>query len=155
MDSQQILANSVNEVIQQNPNSVDSLDGFIGKVADEFLKRKLDEFPTMCGVMWYENKKKRDILAETAKRGRFDATNNTETYWSDSGEYLIAEDVPKELYIFMQVFVYKHFWSDDKVCKPFIRAICNRAGPMTNYEAMNLLIKVKQIYGPNSDRSLT
>jgi hypothetical protein len=51
----------------------------------------------------------------------------------------------------------KDFWSasNAKIWRPFMKTICDRRSPMIAYDAMNLLIKVKQLYGSNSDLSLT
>lgn len=153
--SQNELISIVNEVMKEDASAADSPEKLLERVSKKFLNQKLDMFPVWCCQMWQENQKKIAILKQTAQRGKFDTHFNTETYWSNDRSFMSGEDVPKELYIFMQNFVYRGFWQDDKISKPFVRAICNRKGPMTQYEAENLLIKVKQFYGSNADLSLT
>jgi hypothetical protein len=149
------LTSIVNEVMKEDPSAADSPEKLLEKVAAKFLNNKLDCFPIWCCQMWQDNQKRLEFLREAGTRGKFDIWNKTETYWSNDRNFMSAEDVPKEMYLFMQNFVYRNFWGDDKVWRPFVRAICNRKGPMTKYEAENLLIKVKQLYGSNSDLSLT
>ena len=153
--NQELLNQAVNNVMLEHPNATDSVEGLMEKVAYEFMKNKIDDFPRICDVTFMQNKIKRDELRQTAKRGKFDAANNTETYWSDERNFMHDFEIPQELYCFMQVFVYKDFWSEsnDKIWRPFMKKLCDHR--MIAYDAMNLLIKIKQFYGSNSDLSLT
>lgn len=153
--SQNELAAIVNEVMKEDSSAADSPEKLLDRVARKFLNQKLDAFPIWCCQMWQDNQNRLKTLREVGTRGKFDMHFNTETYWSADRSFMSAEDVPSEMYLFMQNFVFRGFWRDDKVWRPFVRAICNRKGPMTQYEAENLLIKVKQIYGSNADLSLT
>lgn len=153
--NQNALASIVNEVMKEDPSAADNPEKLLERVTKKFLNHKLDMFPVWCCQMWQDNQLRLERLRETGVRGKFDVHFNTETYWSNDHNFMSAEDVPQEMYIFMQTFVFRGFWGDEKVWRPFVRAICNRKGPMTQYEAENLLIKVKQIYGSNADLSLT
>lgn len=155
--NQQLLTQAVNEVMQESPNATMSVESLLEKVSRNFLNKKLDDFPMICDIARVQNALKREELRLTAKRGKFDSHNNTETYWSDERNFMHDYEIPQELYSFMEHFVYKDFWSAEnaKVWRPFMKAICDRRSPMIAYDAMNLLIKVKQLYGSNSDLSLT
>lgn len=153
--NQNTLSAIVNEVMKEDPTAADSPERLLERVTTKFLNHKLDMFPVWCCQMWQDNQKRLQRLREIGTRGKFDIHLNTETYWSNDRNFMSAEDVPQEMYIFMQTFVFRGFWGNEKVWHPFVRAICNRKGPMTQYEAENLLIKVKQIYGSNADLSLT
>ena len=153
--NQNALTSIVNEVMKEDPTAADSPERLLERVTKKFLNHKLDMFPVWCCQMWQDNQVRLKRLRETAKRGLYDIALNQETYWSNDRNFMSAEDVPQDMYIFMQTFVYRGFWGNEKVWRPFVRAICNRKGPMTQYEAENLLIKVKQIYGSNADLSLT
>lgn len=153
--NQNALSAIVNEVMKEDPTAADNPEKLLDRVTRKFLNHKLDMFPAWCCQMWQDNQKRLKLLRETGVRGKFDITNNTETYWSNDRNFMSAEDIPSEMYTFMQTFVFRGFWGDERVWRPFVRAICNRKGPMTQYEAESLLIKVKQIYGSNADLSLT
>lgn len=153
--SQNELIAIVNEVMKEDSSAADSPERLLERVSQKFLNQKLDAFPIWCCQMWQDNQNRLKTLREIGTRGKFDIYNNTETYWSNDRSFMSAEDIPKEMYLFMQNFVYRYFWNDEKVWRPFVRAICNRKSPMIQYEAENLLIKVKQIYGSNTDLSLT
>lgn len=156
--NQLLLNQAVNDVVKENPNATDDIEGLMEKVSRKFLNAKLDDFPRICDIARVQNKMKRDELNGIgARRGKFDSVNNTETFWSDEGNFMHDYEIPQELYAFMEHFVYRNFWTDDnaKVWRPFMKAICARNSPMLQYDAMNLLIKVKQIYGSNADMSLT
>lgn len=153
-----LLNESVNQVILENSNVTDNMEDFVEKVSRKFLNKKLDDFPMLCDVARVQNKIKRDELESIgARRGKFDSVNNSETYWSDEGNFMHDYEIPQELYAFMEHFVYKEFWTDEnsRIWRPFMKKICNRNSPMIAYDAMNLLIKVKQFYGSNADTSLT
>lgn len=154
-DNQNALVSIVNEVMKEDPTAAESPEKLLDRVTRKFLNHKLDMFPIWCTQMWMDNQKRLERLREVGKRGLYDFHLNQETYWSNDRNFMSAEDVPQDLYIFMQTFVFRGFWRDEKVWRPFVRAICNRAGPMSKYEAENLLIKVKQIYGSNEDLGLT
>lgn len=155
--NQILLTNAVNEVMSENPNATDDMEGLIEKVSRKFLNSKLDDFPKICDIARIQNKIKYDELSLTAKRGKFDILNKIETFWSDERNFMHDFEIPQELYSFMVHFVYKDFWTEgnSKVWRPFMKSICSRTSPMIDYDAMNLLIKVKQLYGSNSDLSLT
>ena len=155
--NQILLTQAVNEVVKENPNATDDIEGLMEKVSRRFLNKKLDDFPAICDIARVQNKMKQDELRLTAKRGKFDVLNKSETYWSNEGNFMHDYEIPQELYAFMENFVYKGFWSDEnaKVWRPFMKKICSRTSPMIAYDAMNLLIKVKQLYGSNADLSLT
>lgn len=156
--NQILLTQSVNEVVLENPNATDDIEGLMEKVSRKFLNKKLDDFPVICDIARVQNKIKREELRSLgARRGKFDSINNTETYWSDEGNFMHDYEIPQELYAFMENFVYKDFWSDEnsKIWRPFMKKICQRTSPMIAYDAMNLLIKIKQLYGSNADMSLT
>lgn len=155
--NQQLLTQAVNEVVSENPNATDDVAGLLEKVSKNFLNKKLDDFPAICDIARVQNALKREELSQTARRGKFDSVNNTESYWSDERNFMHDYEIPQELYSFMENFVYKSFWAkeNDRVWRPFMKKICDRRSPMIAYDAMNLLIKVKQLYGSNSDVSLT
>lgn len=156
--NQILLAESVNQVMLESSNATDDVEGFVEKVSRKFLNKKLDDFPMLCDVARVQNQIKKEELRDTgARRGKFDSMNNSETYWSDQGNFMHDYEIPQELYSFMEHFVYKDFWSDDnsKIWRPFMNKICQRRSPMIAYDAMNLLLKIKQLYGSNADLSLT
>lgn len=156
-NNQLLLTAAVNEVMKTDPGAADDPQKLLQKVSREFLNMKLDDFPRMCDVARVQNRIKFDNLRGLAKTGKYDMVNATETMWSDDGLFMYDFDIPEDLYNFMVHFVYKDFWAEDngKVWRRFMKAICSRRSPMIAYDAMNLLIKVKQIYGANADLSLT
>ena len=153
--NQVLLADSVNEVVKDNSSSTDDIQGLIEKVSRKFLNKKLDDFPSICDITFIQNKLKREELSQTAKRGKFDYMNKSETYWSDERNFMHDFEIPQELYCFMQTFVYKDFWTkeNEKIWRPFMGKLCKSR--MIAYDAMNMLIKIKQYYGSNMDLSLT
>lgn len=154
-DNQNKLAAIVNEVMKEDSSAADSPEKLLDRVTRKFLSHKLDMFPIWCTQMWMDNQNRLKRLREIGVRGKYDYSLNQETYWSNDRSFMSAEDIPQDMYIFMQTFVFRGFWGDEKVWRPFVRAICKRKGPMTQQEAENLLIKVKQLYGSNADLSLT
>lgn len=155
--NQHLLNAAVNEVLLECPKANENMEDLLERVSAKFLNMKLDDFPRMCDVARIQNKIKFDNLKDVAKAGKYDAANNQTTLWSDDHTFMYDFDIPQELYVFMVNFVYKGFWTEGnaKVWRRFMKALCARDASMTNYEAMNLLIKVKQIYGSNSDITLT
>lgn len=149
---------AVNQVMEENPHATDNMEDFLFKVNKKFLNLKLDDFPRMCDIARIQNKIKFDTLRECGvTNGKFDSSHNVETFWSGDRTFMFDYDIPQELYSFMVVFVYKDFWTDNnaKIWRPFMKKLCARNSAMSYYDAMNLLIKIKQVYGANSDLSLT
>lgn len=136
--------NAMQDVLKENP----SLDirnkplEFIKKVSEKFMQNQLDAFPYYCQIARWQNKLKQDELKETSKKGKY-----TDSYgWSDKGEFKFDYEIPEDLYLFMVNMVYTDFWSNEnaKVWRGFMKAICRGDDPM------DTLIKVKKIYGSNS-----
>lgn len=161
-NNQIMFTEATNRVMKRNPNATSSMELLLEEVSKEVLDMQLDAFPAMCDLARMENKKKLDTLrhmaaAGIATTGKFDSHHRSETYWSENRGFMHDFEIPSNLYAFMEHFVYKDFWheSNGKVWRPFMKAVCSRTSPITKYEAMNLLIKVKQIYGSNEDVTLT
>lgn len=147
-----ILDDCVNEVVKENPDVTSSHEGFFEAISQRFIEKRLEEFPKICDVTRIQNWMKYEEMKEKSYKGKY-----TDTYgWSKDGTFKFDFDIPQDLYLFMINLVYKDFWGNDneKVWRKFMNKICSRTSPMTILEAQTLLIKTKQIYGPNSDRSL-
>lgn len=119
---------------------------FIKKVSEKFMQNQIDAFPIYCQIAQMQNKIKYDELKETSKRGKY--TNSIG--WSDKGEFKFDYEIPEDLYLFMVNMVYTDFWSNEnaKVWRGFMKAVC--AGE----DSMQLLMKVKTIYGSNSQENM-
>ena len=140
-----MLAEATNEVMLEKPNAISNLEDFFNRVSKKFLEKKIDDFPRMCQVARVQNKIKLDEL-QNSNKGKFTDTIG----WSENREFKFEFEIPEDLYLFMINLVYKDFWSDEnkKVWRAFMNAVCR------GDNAMELLMKTKMIYGPNSDRSL-
>lgn len=117
---------------------------FIKEVSKKFIELQLDAFPMYCQVARVQNKLKQDQLFSEGSKGKY-----TDSYgWSEKGTFKHDYEIPSELYTFMQNLVYSEFWSEDneKIWRSFMRAICRGDDPM------ELLMKVKMIYGNNSQK---
>ncbi len=135
---------AVVDVMKENSNlsiKTNPLE-FIKKVSEKFMENQIDAFPQYCMIARWQNKIKYDELKETSKRGKY--TNSIG--WSEKGEFKFDYEIPEDLYLFMINMVYTDFWSNEnaKVWRGFMKAIC--AGE----DSMQLLMKVKSIYGSNS-----
>lgn len=136
------LDNAVDEVIKENPSSQGNTNDFIERVTKKFIDEKINKFPEMCEVARLMNIEKQKLLQETGIKGKY-----TNSYgWTESGELLADYDIPQELYNFMQIFVYKEFWSNDntRIWRSFMKKVC---GGMIEYDAMNLFFKLKNYFG--------
>ena len=136
------LDNAVDKVIKEAPGSQENPRDFIERVVNHFIEEKIHAFPAMCDIARIMNIEKQKMLRETGIKGKY-----TDSYgWSESGDLLADYDIPQDLYNFMQVFVYKDFWSEEnkKIWRPFMRKVC--AG-MIEYDAMNLFFKLKKHFG--------
>lgn len=131
-----VLKDNTSLNIKKNPLE------FIKKVSEKFMENQIDAFPTYCQIARWQNKIKYDELKETSKRGKY--TNSLG--WSEKGEFKFDYEIPEDLYLFMVNMVYTDFWSTDnsKVWREFMRCVCR------GDDAMQLLMKVKTIYGSNS-----
>lgn len=150
---QQIIIDAVNEITKENPSITQSPRKFLETVNDRVIFKMIDYFPEMCIDAFKINQAKKKIMQEVGHKGKY-----TDTYgWSEDGTMFFDYEIPPDLYTFMMVAVYKVFWESDneKVWRGFMKKICDGKGPLTSYEALALLVKVKQIYGANSDQSLT
>lgn len=137
-----ILSQSVNKAIDEKPNIVEDPREMINRVANEFIKAKIDDFPRMCEIARLMNIKKQQELREIGRKGKF-----TDSYgWTEDGEMLADYDIPQDLYTFMNVFVCKDFWSNsnDRIWRGFMKKICSG---LCDYEAMNLFVKLKKHFG--------
>ncbi len=136
-----ILVQSVNEAVKENPSIRIDFKALIEKTHEKFVQKKLDDFPRMCQETRRVNVLKKKMLHDIDNSGG----------WSEKKDFKYMYDIPRDLYDFMQNLVYKKFWSDDneKVWRSFMKAI------MRGDDAMGLLMKTKTLYGPNNDPSLT
>jgi hypothetical protein len=142
MDNQDLINKAVDEVMVEKPNAAESPRELVERVTNKFIKDKIAQFPQMCDVACMMNKMKQKELEEIGRKGKF-----TDTYgWSEDGSTLAEYDIPQDLYNFMQVFVYKDFWSNENahIWRPFMRKICKG---IIAYEAMELFVKLKQHFG--------
>lgn len=141
-----MLAEATNEVMLEKPNATDNLEDFFNRVSKRFLEKKLDDFPRMCQIARVQNKIKLEELQKDSYAGKYTDSIG----WSKDGSFKFEFEIPEELYLFMINLVYREFWGDDnkKVWRAFMNAVCR------GDNAMELLMKTKMIYGPNSDRSL-
>lgn len=142
MDNQQIIDHAVDTAVNAKANIVESPRELVQRVANEFIKAKIDEFPRMCQVAGVLNAEKRRLMQEVGRKGKF-----TDTYgWSEDGTILADYDIPQELYTFMNVFVYKDFWgnANDRIWRGFMKKVCSG---MTDYDAMALFVKLKRHFG--------
>jgi hypothetical protein len=150
---QNIVSECINEVLEEKPNLKEDGKALLDAANARVIRRMLEYFPQMVEDARAVNRAKYKILEEEGRKGKF-----TDTYgWSADGSFLFDFDIPPDLYYFMQTCVYRYFWAEDneRVWRSFMKKICKSAAAMTELEIYDLLVKVKQIYGPNSDRSLT
>lgn len=150
---QEIVNQAINEVVAEQPCIVNSPCEFAFRANNRVIQKMIDYFPQMCQDAREINQKKYALMREFGNKGKF-----TDTYgWSNDGTMLFEYDIPPDLYHFMRVAVYKDFWSEDnaKVWKGMMKKICRDTQPLSEYEAGNLLVKIKQHYGSNKDGSLT
>lgn len=119
---------------------------FIKKVSEKFMQNQIDAFPKYCEIARWQNKIKYDELKETSKRGKF--TNSIG--WSENGDFKFDYEIPEDLYLFMVNMVYTDFWSNEnsKIWRGFMRGVCK------GEDSMQLLMKVKSIYGSNSQKNM-
>jgi len=149
----QIIADAVNEIVQEQPGIQNDPVGFATAANNRVIFKMIDYFPLMCEDARKVNQAKYEFYKEHGNKGRF-----TDTYgWSNDRTMLFDYDIPPDLYHFMQSIVYKDFWSEDneRVWRGFMKKICRSNCPLTALEAHELLIKTKQLYGPNQDQGLT
>jgi hypothetical protein len=142
MNNEAIINNAVDEIVKEAPNSVEDPRALVERVTNRFIKDKINDFPRMCQVAGVMNAEKQRELQEVGRKGKY-----TDSYgWSEDGSILADYDIPQELYNFMNVFVYKDFWSSDNesVWRPFMSKVCKG---MTNYDAMQLFVKLKRFFG--------
>ncbi len=142
MENKTILDNAVDRVIKDTPNAQENSRNFIERVTNNFIEEKIHAFPKMCDVAYIMNKEKQELLREVSNKGKY-----TDTYgWSNDGQLLSDYDIPQDLYNFMQIFVYKDFWSNEnsKIWRPFMQKVCRG---MIEYDAMNLFFKLKTYFG--------
>jgi hypothetical protein len=148
-----MITDAINELVSENPSIVNSPCEFAHQANNRVIFKMIDHFPQMCEDARQINQTKYKLLKDFGNQGKY-----TETYgWSNDGTFLFDYDIPPDLYYFMVTAVYKAFWSDDneKIWKGFMKKICRAQQPLTKFEADELLIKVKSIYGSNADGSLT
>ncbi len=143
----EIVAEATNEVLAEKPDAVNNLEDFLNRVSKKFIEKKLEDFPRMCQVARVQNKIKLDELRNNSKSGKYTDSLG----WSEDRSFKFEFEIPEDLYIFMINLVYKKFWNDDnsKVWRAFMNAICR------GDDSIQTLMKVKTLYGPNSDGSLT
>ncbi len=143
MDNQQIIDKAIDDAVNEKKNIVESPRELVERVTNNFIKAKIDDFPRMCAVAGVMNAEKKKQLMEIGRKGKF-----TDTYgWTEDGSMLADYDIPQDLYNFMQVFVYKDFWSNsnDRIWRGFMKKIC--ASGMTDYDAMSLFAKLQKHFG--------
>lgn len=153
IDKPDLLTDAVNEAVLEKPSITGDMRAFVEAVSKKFIQKQLDDFPRMCDVARFVNLQKRKEYEKYGNKGQF-----TESYgWSKDGTMFDEFEIPEDLYHFMQNMVYKKFWDNEnsRIWRPFMQKICSKHAPMTQYDAMNLLMKIKTYYGPNSDWSLT
>jgi len=149
---QKIINDAINEVVAENPGLQNDLIALVSKANDRVVFKMIDYFPRMCADAREINQVKYKMFKDYGNKGKF-----TDTYgWSNDGTMLFEYDIPPDLFHFMRTAVYSGFWEkdNDKIWRRFMDKICRRTQPLTDYEAQELLIKIKAYYGPNSDRSL-
>ncbi len=142
MDNQQIIDQAIDDAVNEKANIVESPRELVTRVTNNFIKSKIDDFPRMCEVAGIMNAQKQKELIENGRKGKY-----TDTYgWSEDGSMLADYDIPQDLYNFMQIFVYKDFWSEsnNRVWRGFMRKVCSG---MTDYDAMALFVKLKNHFG--------
>lgn len=143
---QKILAKSVNEARARFDPRTD-FEGFVKEVSKRFIENKLDAFPTICEIARMQNLIKRQELEKTGNRGRFTGKAG----FSQDGNSFFKYEIPRELYLFMVNLVYWDFWGHEnaKVADLFMRKV------IRGDDAMQTLMWVKTIYGPNNQQGLT
>lgn len=141
-----ILAQAVNSAVDEKPAIKDDLEALIFSSYKKFIELRLQDFPRMCEVAMMQNKIAFDNLKDNGYQAKFTGSHG----WSKDKTFRFEFVIPSDLYIFMKNLVYKDFWSKDneKISRSFMNAICRGDDPMQT------LMKVKVIYGPNSDLSL-
>lgn len=142
MEKKTILDNSIDRVIKETPHAQENPRDFIEKVTNKFIEEKIHSFPQMCEIARLMNIEKQKLLRETGIKGKY-----TDSYgWSEDGQMFADYDIPQDLYNFMQIFVYKEFWSNEnaRIWRPFMKKICRG---MIDYDAMNMFFKLKNYFG--------
>lgn len=122
------------------------VQGFMDRLFEESLKVWLDYFPVICKDVRRVNFEKRKLMMEISNKGKF-----TDSYgWSDSGEMKWEYEYTPEFYFFFTNYVYRNFFDKDnkKVVNKFMHAL------MRGDDPIELLVKVKQIYGNNQQKSM-
>jgi hypothetical protein len=137
MSDESVLNNSVNEVVAEAPNATENLSDFVNKVSKKFIENKIDSFPAIVAEFRYEN---------MVKQKELEAVGN-EKGWSENKDFMLDYIIPRELYFFMVNLVYRDFWGEEneKVWRPFLKHL------MSGDDPLNLLIRVKAIYGSTAD----
>lgn len=135
------LTHATNEVVKQDKNAGQSIENLVNKVSEKFIETQLNRFPFYCYEARKVNKIKQDLFAAQGNSGG----------WSEKKDFKFDYEIPRDLYLFMANLVYKNFWEEnnEKIWRPFMKSI------MQGDDAMELLIKIKMIYGSNKDLSLT
>ncbi len=136
------LDNSIDKVIKEAPQSQANSHDFIERVTNAFIQEKIHAFPQMCQIAYQMNLEKQKLLQETGIKGKY-----TDSYgWSQDGQMFVDYDIPQDLYNFMQIFVYKDFWSNEnkRIWRPFMKKVCKG---MIDHDAMNLFFKLKNHFG--------
>lgn len=143
---EQILTDAVNAAVAEKPNVTDSVEALMYATHKKFIEMKLDDFPRMCHVARVQNKMALDEINRVGNKGKYTDTVG----WSNDGTFKFEFEIPRDLYLFMQNLVYKDFWSNEnkRISRAFMNAVCR------GDDAMTLLMKVKTIYGKNSEKGI-
>lgn len=118
------------------------MNQFLELLVEESVAVWLEFFPRIIAEMRRVNYEKQKIMIEMSTKGKF-----TESYgWSESRDFKFEYEHTPEFYFFMENYVYEKFFANEnkKVYRRSMRMW------MRGDDPMEVLIRVKQIYGSNS-----